>query len=91
VLGVVEAAPLVARAFERDMVNEFVAGDLEDFQVKVGLLEERLTPRQAMLDLDKFHLPKASSVKSVNSKEEKKEKDRRKQEKQSRKMNRKRK
>ena len=65
------------------MVNEFVAGDWEDFQVKVGLLEKRLTPRPAF--------DSGPARPAVRAKEDKKQKDRRKQEKQSRKKNRKRK
>lgn len=43
-LKAVEAAPLVERAYQADMVDISVLGDFEDFQILVGLLEKRLTP-----------------------------------------------
>ena len=42
-LGAVEAAPLAEKIFEGDHAELEVAGDYEDFQIKLGLLEERLT------------------------------------------------
>jgi hypothetical protein len=42
-LGAVEATPLAEKIFEGDHAELQVAGDYEDFQIKVGLLEERLT------------------------------------------------
>jgi hypothetical protein len=43
-LKAVEAAPLVERAYQADVVDLSVLGDFEDFQIEVGLLKERLTP-----------------------------------------------
>jgi len=43
-LNAVEAVPLVERAFESGNVDISVMGDFEDFQIELGLLEERLTP-----------------------------------------------
>jgi len=43
-LKAVEAAPLVERAYQADLVEMSVIGDYEDFQIEVGLLEKRLTP-----------------------------------------------
>lgn len=43
-LKAVEAAPLVKRAYQADKVDISVLGDFEDFQIEIGLLEERLTP-----------------------------------------------
>jgi hypothetical protein len=43
-LKAVEAAPLVERAYQADVVDISVLGDFEDFQILVGLLEKRLTP-----------------------------------------------
>ena len=43
-LKAVEAVPLVERAYQSGNVDISVLGDFEDFQIKMGLLEERLTP-----------------------------------------------
>lgn len=43
-LKAVEAVDLVERAFQADVVDISVMGDFEDFQIEIGLLEERLTP-----------------------------------------------
>lgn len=43
-LDAVEAVPLVERAFQSGNVDISVMGDFEDFQIELGLLEERLTP-----------------------------------------------
>ncbi len=43
-LKAVEAAPLMARAFEARQVDVSVAGDWEDVQVEMGLLAQRETP-----------------------------------------------
>ena len=45
-LKAVEAAPLMARAFEANQVDLSVAGDWEDVQVELGLLAQRETPRR---------------------------------------------
>lgn len=91
-LDAVEAAPLVEQAYKADRVDESVFGDWEDFQVEVGLLEERLTDPDEDLDFNPF--PLAGYVeprKPKPKKEEKKAKNKRKQAKESRKKNRKKK
>lgn len=45
-LKAVEYAPLIERAFAADCVDEFITGDWEDVQVKLGLKAERETPRK---------------------------------------------
>jgi hypothetical protein len=45
-LQAAEAAPLVERAYQADCVDTMDAGDFEDYQIAVGLLEKRLTPPQ---------------------------------------------
>ena len=44
-LDAVEAAPLVEQVYQSNHVDTSVIGDWEDFQVKVGLLEKRRSPR----------------------------------------------
>jgi len=43
-LKAVEAAPLVEKAYHANVVDLSVLGDFEDFQIQLGLLEERQTP-----------------------------------------------
>jgi hypothetical protein len=43
-LHVVEAAPIIEKAFAADRVDLMVSGDWEDAQVYLGLLDERTTP-----------------------------------------------
>jgi hypothetical protein len=43
-LNAVEAAPAMERAFAEKRVDLSAAGDWEDIQVELGLLEERITP-----------------------------------------------
>ena len=43
-LKAVESVPLVEQAFQSGNVDISVMGDFEDFQIELGLLEERLTP-----------------------------------------------
>ncbi len=45
-LKAVEAVPLVERAYASGNVDLSVLGDFEDFQIELGLLEERVTPPQ---------------------------------------------
>jgi len=99
-LRAVEAAPLVERAFATDKVDLFVDGDWEDFQVKVGLLEERITPVPISFPFGPFFIEDFSGVNDFGGEVpripntgsfDKKEKKKRKQEKASRKRNRKRK
>ena len=84
--------PLVEEAFKADRVDLIMMGDWEDFQVEVGLLEERITePEYGWLppDLDEQDDDFSHPAQSKNA--AKKEKNKRKQEKQSRKQNRKKK
>jgi hypothetical protein len=89
-LKAVEQIDLIKRAFEAEAVDEFINGDVEDVQIDMGLLEERLTPARPWRigrfapDFEGFT---ASSGKSSNK--QKKQKNKRKQEKRSRKKNRK--
>jgi hypothetical protein len=44
--------PLVEAAFQADQVDEAVMGDWEEFQIEVGLLEQRITqPKHRWLNL----------------------------------------
>jgi len=45
-LHAVEAAPLLERAFEAKQIDIWHRGDWEDVQIALGLLEQRITPRQ---------------------------------------------
>ena len=81
---------LIEEAFKADRVDEFIDGDLEDIQVRLGLIEKRAKPRPRPIWFDEpnrvFTDGNAPKVKASN----KKEKNKRKQEKKSRKKNRKR-
>jgi hypothetical protein len=89
---IVEAYPLVEKAYADDRVDELMMGDWEDFQVAVGLLKERITPQQRS-----FPIPITSpgsfgeGFGKGGRREDKKTKQKRKQAKASRKKNRKRK
>lgn len=91
-LKAVEAAPLAEEIFKADRAELEVAGDYEDYQIKVGLLEERLTPpkflRVTDLEISQI-LTDFSAVKNRIREEEKKEKNKRKQEKKARKRHKK--
>jgi hypothetical protein len=93
-LKAVEAAPLAEEIFRAECADESVMGDYEDFQVEVGLLEERITPerwasraqlRQAM-NVSKYE----ERARQHTVKQAKKEKAKRKQAKKARRRNRKR-
>lgn len=92
-LKAVEQIDLIKSAFEAESVDEFINGDVEDVQIEMGLLQERLTPARPRRigrfapDLDEGFA--VSAPKSTSK--EKQEKNKRKQEKRSRKKNRKRK
>lgn len=94
-LKAVEAAPLVEEAFQADQIDETVFGDWEDYQVNVGLLEKRLTPRfspQAPLHNLNDGLPaEERRFIQLERKADKKEKNKRKQAKAMRSKNRKKK
>ncbi len=44
-VGATEAMPTVRRAFEADLVDETIGGDLEDVEIGFGVRESRDTPR----------------------------------------------
>ncbi len=90
-LKAVEAAPLVEQAYKADRVDESILGDWEDFQVAVGLLEERITPDED-LDFNPF-IPSflGEGGKGRVNKESAQTKKKRKQAKDSRRKNRKKK
>lgn len=88
----VEAAELVEQVFASGRIEEDVMGDWEDFQVGVGLLEQRTTP--AKMDyFDPFAGERTGGMDFLRgrSKEDKQTKKKRKQAKETRKKNRKRK
>ncbi|SLM31940.1 SEC-C motif domain containing protein [Desulfamplus magnetovallimortis] len=41
----VDALPIIRKAFENDMVDEMVRGDLEDIEIDLGVREKRSKPR----------------------------------------------
>jgi hypothetical protein len=53
----VEAAPLVKEVFDSGRIDLDVVNDWEDYQVAVGLLEKRLTPRQTNRTGFDLHAP----------------------------------
>jgi hypothetical protein len=90
-----ETAPLVERAFQSGRVDLSIMGDYEEFQIAVGLLKERLTPRpkygwflpgigEALAGIDDL-------MKKKERQSEKKEKEKRKSAKKARKRSRKKK
>ncbi len=93
-LKAVDKIGLIEQAFEADRVEEFVMGDFEDVQVKMGLLPERITPeaRNPYLSSPSL-LDHQASQQSFASKShsEKKKKAQRKQAEKSRRKNRKKK
>jgi hypothetical protein len=91
-LKAVEAAPLAEEIFKARRAELDVAGDYEDYQIRVGLLEKRLTPsksgglanpkiRQVFVDI--------SAEKNRAREKNKKEKNKRKQAKKARKRHKK--
>jgi hypothetical protein len=91
-LDAVEAAPLVEQAYKADRVDESLIGDWEDFQIEVGLLEQRITDLDEDLDFNPF-IPSfpGEIAKPYGRKEDSQTKKKRKQAKDSRKKNRKKK
>lgn len=92
-LKAVEAAPLVEEAFRAERVDEAVMGDWEDFQVAVGLLDERTPLDDEDLVITSPYedrLPNPARRKATTP-EEKKAKKKQKQARQMRKKNRKKK
>lgn len=89
-LNAVEEIDLIRRAFAADAVDESIYGDVEDVQIRLGLLKERLTParRPSLFPPPELGLEEPlDSPKRLDLKQ-KKEKNKRKQEKKSRKRNR---
>ncbi len=88
----VEQIDLIKRAYEAEAVDEMVNGDIEDVQVDLGLLKERLTPaRPHGLFPMNGEQEELFSPTPKPGLAQKKEKNKRKQEKKSRKRNRKKK
>jgi hypothetical protein len=91
-LRAVEAAPLAEKIYEGGYAELEIAGDYEDYQVGVGLLEERLTPPAYGYgrdpEMQKF-LEELSNQQKQTRLAEKKEKNKRKQAKKARKRHRK--
>ncbi len=91
-LGAVEAAPLAEEIYEGGYAELEVAGDYEDFQIKVGLLEERLTEPEygntPDLAMQTFLEELSNQQKQVRQ-AEKKEKNKRKQARKARKRHKK--
>jgi hypothetical protein len=81
---------LIEEAFKADRVDSFIDGDLEDIQIRLGVIEKRTQPRPRPIWFDKpKHVFTDGNIPNVK-KSDKKEKNKRKQEKKSRKKNRKR-
>ncbi len=94
-LKAVEAAPLAKEIYEAECMDESVMGDYEDFQVRVGLLKERITPYQGLSAVQKeLLMPGFMDMSGVRTQKKadqaKKEKAKRKQAKKARRRNRKR-
>lgn len=93
-LKAVDKIGLIEQAFQAGRVEEFVMGDFEDVQVKMGLLAERITPKVRNNILDLPQSSKSTEDRSADkayARNEKKEKAKRKQAKKSRKKNQKKK
>ena len=88
-LKAVEAAPLVEEAYRSEMVDELIMGDLEDFQIAVGLLDHRLT--SARFNLTTPYTEGMLGKSAAPRREDKKTRQKLKMEKRSRKKNRKKK
>ena len=92
-LKAVEAAPLAEEIFKAGRAVLEVAGDYEDYQIRVGLLKKRLTPSKSrsITDLEFSRVVEGFSTERNRVREtEKKEKNKRKQEKKARKRHKKR-
>ncbi len=92
-LKAVEAAPLAEEIFKAERADESVAGDFEDYQIRVGLLEKRLPPSQYAKADDLQRLlpptPEKDAERKSQTEKAKKEKAKRKQEKKARKRHKK--
>src|SRR5262249_24390736 len=91
-LNAVEYLDLIERAFKSESVDEMILGDFEDVQVRLGLIEERISKRASppLLRMLSGQDEVLESEKKMNL-DKKKEKNKRKLEKKSRNKNRKRK
>jgi hypothetical protein len=87
-LKAVEAAPLAEKIFKAKRADLKIAGDYEDYQIRVGLLKKRLTKSnyRGITDLEVHRLLAESSRTEKNraSEKEKKEKEKRKRAKKAR-------
>lgn len=92
-LKAVEAAPLAEEIFNANKAELEVAGDFEDYQIDVELLEKRLTPpkflRATDLEISRMMADLTTIEKERVHKQMKTEKNKRKQAKKARKRNRK--
>jgi hypothetical protein len=91
-LKAVEAAPLAEEIFKAGCAELEVAGDYEDYQIRVGLLKKRLTPSKfrSITDLEFSQIVAGVSTEKKRVREtEKKEKNKRKEEKKARKRHKK--
>jgi hypothetical protein len=92
-LKAVEAAPLAEKIFKAKRADLKIAGDYEDYQIRVGLLKKRLTKSNfhGITDLEVYRLLAERSLTEKNraSEKEKKEKEKRKQAKKARKRHKK--
>jgi hypothetical protein len=92
-LKAVEAAPLAKEIFKAGRAEIEVAGDYEDYQIRVGLLQKRVTPSkfQSITDVEFSQIVAGFSTEKKRVREtEKKAKNKRKQEKKARKRHKKR-
>jgi hypothetical protein len=88
-LNAVEEIALIRRAFAAQAVDEFINGDVEEVEIQLGLLKERLTPERPRLFLPpEVGLEEALGSPKGPGLNPKKEKKKLKQEKKSRKKNR---
>lgn len=91
-LKAVEAAPLAEEIFKADRAELEIAGDYEDFQIRVGMLQKRVTQSRfrSITDLVLSRAVEGSSTERKRVRDtEKKEKNKRKQEKKARKRHKK--
>ena len=92
-LRAVEAAPLAEEIFKAGRAELEVAGDYEDYQIRVGLLKKRVTPSKfrSITDVEFSRVVEGISTEKKRVREtEKKAKNKRKQEKKARKRHKKR-
>ncbi len=77
-LKAVEAAPLAEKIFNADKAELEVAGDYEDYQIRVGLLEKRLTKSKFRgitdMEVKRLLAENSPAEKKRTSEKEKKEK-----------------